>query len=321
MSYNDTQEEFFVACEKGTIDDVKKIIEPYLTSLKALGEILINDPLNSDVINEIINVKNELNKLANKVNRSCTPLYKAFMHNTLDVIKWLCETIGCIDKTPPSIFMFYACENKNGSLSIIKYLLEESPPHIRDKIDINFKDGNDETILLVASKLDIVKYLLEESPQHFRDKIDINVCDGVGDNVLTINTNVNITKYLLLESPPHIRELMDINHRDKKYESELDYILANIDEKNYYYLIFLLELFNSPISNNIQDNKKLKVSDKNLISIITSFKNFPYHLLEKYTQKSQLQNFINYQQNKTRLIERHLSMVCNDVKDIIYSYL
>ena len=91
---------------------------------------------------------------------------------------------------------------KRGYLDVVKYFIKEHG------IDINIKDKNDHTALILASKngqIEIVKYLIEEH------KIDINIKNKNGNTALmeaSIEGHIEVVKYLVEHgSDIHIKNI------------------------------------------------------------------------------------------------------------------
>ena len=138
-----------------------------------------------------------------------------------DLIKFS-ENINTFDKDGKTVLM-YALSNKDISLEIIKYLIEDR------NADINAVDKNGETVLMYAlytrntdtdtdNYIDLIKYLVEEK------KLDINAFDKNGNIIFIIailkynKIPINLLDYLL------DKKIIDINAVDKNGKN----ILLNI---------------------------------------------------------------------------------------------
>ncbi|MDR1385312.1 MAG: ankyrin repeat domain-containing protein [Planctomycetaceae bacterium] len=209
------QEKFWQAVAKGSLDDVKTLIEqgadtktPYKndgwTPLPPPSKIIIPEnhwtPLyfaaahnsNVDVLKYLVEKGANVNI---KTDSGETPLHVAASTNSnVDVLKYLIEKgadVNAKDMMGWTPLHFAAAHNSN--VDILKYLVEKGA-------DINAKNKyNDETPLTWAvrrgnSNVDVLKYLVEKGA-------DVNTKDIAGWTLLHFaasnNSNVDVLKYLV----------------------------------------------------------------------------------------------------------------------------
>lgn len=155
------------------------------------------------------------------------PLITAFYNNKFEIFKYLIEHGADINVEDGHSLLSSAMDNIE-SMKYIKYILKQN-------IDINRKDGNDNYPLIKAIKknnIDIVILLVKYAKQHH---ISLDIIDKDGNTPLILSYRLNndeIFRYLA-----KYIQFIDINKRDSNGNSLLYYAILKQDFDTIEYLV------------------------------------------------------------------------------------